>query len=415
MGITLLTTTFLPLKFWVEAFVVVVHTISVLPTDVLKGDNPYNMLFKCKPDYKQFKVFGCVCYPNLCPYNQCKFTFRSACCMFLGYSIRHIGYICLTQEGKTIVSHHVVFNEKSFPYKDHTDKFFVPSGNAKVHTNFTPTVTLIHSPNTANSLSFNNPAFIPHAPSITSSLLSSNSSTILSSEPSTTPTNTTPEPSLPMIPHTTNSHPMITCAKVGTHKPKVYHASVDSIPLIPTSVKDAPLSSVWLKVMREEYNALLLNKTLTLTHLPSGSPLIGCKWIFKTKLNSDGFLQRSNARLVSKGSNQTSGVDYAETFSLVVRHTTIWLILAHVVSSRWSIHHIEFNNAFLNGDLQECVFMQQPLGFNVVAPHLVYRLNKAIYGLKQALRSWFLKLSTTLLYFCTAQVVESGQRHVDRQ
>jgi len=193
MGITLLTTTSLPLKFWVEAFIVVVHTINVLPTNVLKGDNPYNMLFKRKPDCKHFNVFGRAFYPNLRPYNQCKFTFLSACCLFLGYSIGHAGYICLTQEGKTIVSRHVVFNEKSFPYKDHADKFVIPSGNAKVHTSFTPTITLIHSPNTANNLSSNDHAFIPHASSVTSSLLSSNSSITLSSKPSTTPTNTTPD------------------------------------------------------------------------------------------------------------------------------------------------------------------------------------------------------------------------------
>jgi len=112
--------------------------------------------------------------------------------LFLGYSIRHAGYICLTQEGKTIVSRHVVFNEKSFPYKDHANKFVVPSGNAKVHPNFTPIITLIHSPNTANDLSPKDPALVPHAPSITHSLLSSDSSTTLSSEPSTTPTKTTP-------------------------------------------------------------------------------------------------------------------------------------------------------------------------------------------------------------------------------
>ena len=68
------------------------------------------------------------------------------------------------------------------------------------------------------------------------------------------------------------------------------------------------------------------------------------------------------------------------------------------MSSRWSIRHIDINNAFLNGDLQECVFMQQPPGFNTTASHLVYQLNKAIYGLKQTPRSWFLKLSTTLLH-----------------
>ena len=155
IGLTLLNTISLPLKFWAEAFVAAVHTINVLPTDVLKGDNPYNMLFKRQPNYKKFKVFGCACYPNLRPYKQCKFAFRSTGCLFLGYSILHAGYIGLTQDGNTIVSRHVVFNEKYFPYKDHAGKFVVSSGNAQVHTNIAPTLTAIHSPHTDNILSDN--------------------------------------------------------------------------------------------------------------------------------------------------------------------------------------------------------------------------------------------------------------------
>ena len=94
----------------------------------------------------------------------------------------------------------------------------------------------------------------------------------------------------------------------------------------------------------------------------------------------------NGARLVllPKGFHQTTSIDHAETFSPVVHHSTIRLVLAHVVSSRWSIQQIDINNAFLNGDLQECVFMQQPPGFNIIASHLVCQLNKAIYGLKQA-------------------------------
>ena len=99
---------------------------------------------------------------------------------------------------------------------------------------------------------------------------------------------------------------------------------------------------------------------------------------------------------MAKGFHQTEGIDYAETFSPVVRHSTIRLVLAHAVASHWPIRQIDINNAFLNGDLTERVYMQQPPGFTSTNPHLVCHLHKAIYGLKQAPRSWFLKLSTTL-------------------
>jgi len=121
----------------------------------------------------------------------------------------------------------------------------------------------------------------------------------------------------------------------------VYHASVASLPLIPTSLKEAIASPVWLQAMREEYDALFSNKTWTLSPLPPEAPLVGCKWIFKTKLTTDGSLQRCKAHLVAKGFNQTTDVDYAETFSPIVCHTNIRLVLTHVVSSRWSVRHID--------------------------------------------------------------------------
>jgi len=81
----------------------------------------------------------------------------------------------------------------------------------------------------------------------------------------------------------------------------VYHALVTSLPFIPTSLKEVIASPVWIQAMREEYDALLSNKTWTLTPLPPGAPLVGCKWIFKTKLTADVSLQWCKARLVAKG------------------------------------------------------------------------------------------------------------------
>ena len=374
MGLALLAHAHLPLKFWAEAFISAVHIINVLPSPIIHGDTPHHKLFHTTPNYAHFKVFGCACYPNLRPYNTRKFAFRSQCCLFLGYSLHRAGYICLTADGKTIISRNVIFNESHFPYNAQSLPFAVSSGNILPTVSSNPSLTIVpfHP----------SPAAPPDVPPAVS--------------PAGPPTDISASSApLPVSP-TTNVHPMVTRAKVGTHKPKVYFSSLPNIPHIPSSVKTALASPLWSIAMQEEYTALLSNNTWTLTTLPPNASLVGCKWVFKTKLHADGSFHRCKARLVAKGFHQTHGLDYAETFSPVVRHTTIRLVLAHAVTSGWPVRQVDVNNAFLNGDLSECVYMQQPPGFVSANPHLVCRLHKAIYGLKQAPRSWFLKLSNTL-------------------
>jgi len=109
--------------------------------------------------------------------------------------------------------------------------------------------------------------------------------------------------------------------------------------------------------MKDEYDALINNNTWILTSLPSGCKIVGCRWVFKIKYNVDGSFQRHKARLVAKGFSQTADTDYNETYSLVVKPTTISVVLSHVVYVAWPIHQVDVNNAFLNGDLHEDVYM----------------------------------------------------------
>jgi len=136
--------------------------------------------------------------------------------------------------------------------------------------------------------------------------------------------------------------------------------------------------------MQDEYNALIENNTWSLTELPKGATPIGCKWIFKIKYNADGTFQRHKAHLVAKGFHQQHGFDYSETFSPVVKPSIISIVLTVVVSNNWPVHLIDINNAFLYGDLKETVFMLQPPGLESAIHSLVCKLNKAIYGFKQA-------------------------------
>lgn len=107
---------------------------------------------------------------------------------------------------------------------------------------------------------------------------------------------------------------------------------------------------------------------------------------------------KHKARLVAKGFQQTTGIDFGETFSLVMQTTTIRVVLTIAVTYNWEVRQLDVNNAFLNGYLQEGVFMKQPEGFtDPVRPTHICKLTKALYGSRQAPRAWFNRLCRTLL------------------
>jgi hypothetical protein len=142
---------------------------------------------------------------------------------------------------------------------------------------------------------------------------------------------------------------------------------------------------------------LISNNTWQLASAYPGKNVVGCKWIFKTKHHADGMIEWHKARLVAKGFSQCYGLGYVETFSSVIKPTTIHLILSIAVSKGWTIRQVDVKNVFLNCDLQETVYMSQPPGFiSTNHPHHVCKLQKAIYGLKQAPRSWHSTLSSKL-------------------
>jgi hypothetical protein len=125
---------------------------------------------------------------------------------------------------------------------------------------------------------------------------------------------------------------------------------------------------------------------------------IGCKWVFKTKRNADGKIERYKARLVAKGYNQKEGIDYNETFSLVSTKDAFRVMMALVAHFNLELHQMDVKTAFLNGDLLEDIYMLQPEGF-IEDAEKVCKLKKSIYGLKQASRQWFLKFDAVITSF----------------
>jgi len=151
--------------------------------------------------------------------------------------------------------------------------------------------------------------------------------------------------------------------------------------------------------MTEEINALERNQTWIVQDLPPSKKPIGCKWVYHVKYNYDGSIQRYKVRLVIRGDHQVEGFDYNETFAPVAKMTTVRCFLAVAVAKGWTLHQMDVNNAFLHGDLEEEVVMKMPPGFSSSDPHKMFRLRKSLYGLRQAPRQWFAKLSTKLWFY----------------
>lgn len=399
------------LSFWDEAFIIVVHVINCLPTPNLQQLSPYECLFHTSPKYSHLRVFGCTCFPNLWPYNNPKFQFKSVKCTFLVYSSSHKGYKCLAPNGRIYISRNVLFHEFSFPSTSNSSTFVSSTAHshfmhnppsipfASLHSStIIPTTSRVHFPSSSPShSSFVTPIAL-QVPLVSSSdsvpQYRSSSSSNLYMLPPTIPQNP---------PSITNIHPMTTRRKQGIFKPHALTATV-----VPTSYKAALQDARWKPAMDEEYTTLIKNHTSDIVPLPQGKTPIGCKWVLRVKLNPNGSLNKYKARLVSKGFNQTPGFDFSDTFSPVVKPIIVRLILSIALSKGWSIRQQDINNAFLSGHLTEEVYMQQPEGFIVGNPTLVCKLKRSLYGLRQEPRAWFDKLTSTL---CSLGFIRAPSDH----
>ncbi|KAJ1698573.1 hypothetical protein LUZ63_007085 [Rhynchospora breviuscula] len=393
----------IPLDYWDWIFESTNYVINRLPSTHTSFISPFEKLFHIKPEYNLLKVIGCACYPLLRPYNSNKMQPRSDTCVFMGYSTMHKGYRCLHLPTKRLcISRNVIFNETDFPFRN------MASISQQTPCSFTPhTLTIlpntvnISSPPNQNDYGYNNTGNnqpeiatpLPHPSSTENSNTGHNQPVIHSRKPASVST-----------------HHMQTRQKTKAIKPKnyanyhVYTATrypvqppTDEIE--PTCYTQASKHSHWRQAMSEELTALATNNTWDLVPLPPNANAVGCKWLYKIKKKSDGSIERYKARLVAKGYTQEEGIDYFETFSLVIRPKTVRIVLSIAISNAWPLHQLDVNNAFLHRELEETVYMQQPPGFSdPMHPTFVCKLNKALYGLKQAPSAWFHKLKAFLIF-----------------
>lgn len=166
----------------------------------------------------------------------------------------------------------------------------------------------------------------------------------------------------------------------------------------PTHFDAAVQIAKWRKAMDEEMEAINKNGTWKLKELPDGAKKIGVKWIYKTKFKENGEVDKYKARLVVKGYAQEYEVDYTEVFAPVAHMETIRLVVALAAQKGWTIYQLDVKSAFLHGELEETVYLDQPCGYVQKGDeHKVYKLKKALYGLKQAPRAWYSRIEAYFL------------------
>ena len=170
----------------------------------------------------------------------------------------------------------------------------------------------------------------------------------------------------------------------------------------PTTFEESLNSSEfdqWLKAMMSDMDSMYMNQVWTLVDPPKGIKPIGCKWVFKKKTDMEGNAITYKARLVAKGSRQKQGVDYDETLSPIAMLKSIIILLAIAAHYDYEIWQMDVKTTFLNGNLTEEVFMTQRKGFTSGSGSKVCKLQRSIYGLKQASRSWNIRFDETIKEF----------------
>lgn len=435
----------LPPSYWVEALHTATYLLNRHPTKTLNFSTPFFALYGAPPSYSHLRVFGCKCYPNLSATAPHKLSPRSTLCVFLGYSPDHKGYRCLDlSSNRIIISRHVTFDESSFPFAESNSN--TPSSDFDFLSEFDAAPL---PPVGSNPFAGSPPSAGPAAPvGLAPQAAASRAGTAQASpddidveapvsladpaprraapvdlwsqavaSPTSSPSRAVGSPTAPAqaarseppatrrppsaVPtaSVTNDHVMVTRGKAGLRQPLSrmnLHAAVMS-PL-PKTYRSALADPNWRDAMIEEFSALQANHTWDLVPRPASANVVTGKWVFRHKLSPTGDLERYKARWVLRGFTQRPGIDFAETFSPVVKPATIRTVLTVALSQDWHVHQLDVKNAFLHGTLTETVYCAQPSGFvDPVHPDHVCRLNKSLYGLKQAPRAWYNRFASFIL------------------
>ena len=374
----------LPKHFWAEAVNTACYVQNRIYIRPILEKTAYELFKGRKPNISYFHQFGCTCYILNNKLYLKKFDAKAQRGIFLGYSERSKAYRVYNSETLCVEeSMHVKFDDKEL--EDKTSKQGESFAEIQVP-EATPEPDQIAE-------SEDSPEAEPTSEAQDETASDEAQDGSHQEDP---PRNTFKHKS---------SHPeeLIIGNKDSPRRTRSHFRQEESmIGLIsmiePTTVDEALSDDGWILAMQEELNQFQRNDVWDLVPKPQHKNIIGTKWVFRNKLNEQGEVTRNKARLVAQGYSQQEGIDYTETFAPVARLEAIRLLLSYAVNHGIILYQMDVKSAFLNGVIEEEVYVKQPPGFeDIKYPDHVFKLKKSLYGLKQAPRAWYDRLSNFLI------------------
>lgn len=382
----------MPGKYWGEAVQTAVYILNRAPTKSVEGMTPYEAWHGRVPKVHHLRVFGCLAHIKDVTPHLPKLADRSKQAVLLGYEEGSKAYrLYDPSKKKIIVSRDVIFEEEKGWCWEKTDEGLMKDQEETFTVHYgeeSPQAENSNQNESFDDLQGGNSS--PHSPTTPSTLSSSSPDTGgsgSSSGSSSSPDSENAERKFRSLQEIYDS-----TREVEEEAGLCFLSSEE-----PATYEEASKSEEWRLAMEQEISSIRNNGTWEAANLPSDHKAIGLKWVFKLKKNPDGKILKHKARLVAKGYVQRYGVDYNEVYAPVARLETIRMLLAYAAQRNWEIHHMDVKTAFLNGELEEEVYVAQPEGYrDKKHPHKVLKLHKALYGLKQAPRAWNSKLDQCL-------------------
>ena len=365
----------LPQRFWAEALATAVYIRNRSPTKAIEEVTPHEAMLGVKPKVNHFRVFGCLAYAHICKEERRKLDPKATKCILLGYGTAVKGYrLYDIEERKVFFSRDVVFDESKTGIEQEQ---------------VTESEKLVNIDLICDNLSDTESTDVVEQEEVEQEEVEQE----VDQENGTNDNYTENDERESVLRRSTRER-----------RPPDYYGTYvnitkDVVPPEPTTVEEAlasPENKKWKEAMNKEIESLKANKVYDLVELPHNRKTVGCKWVFKRKTNADGSIERYKARLVAQGFSQKAGEDYDETFCPVVRFESVRSVIAMAAQHDLMLHQMDVTSAFLNGDLQEEIYLSQPKGFEVEDRSLVCKLNKSLYGLKQAPRCWNTALDSQL-------------------